>query len=121
MGKETVKSIAIEKLTETEVHSAITTLDVEVVGQAQLMGDPQEVTDSFTPGEEWDMRVKIDVWPEAIWTAPWDDGSLEVAVEREAKDQSASRAAARGGSRRRRGRELDSVRGDAARPRPRAG
>lgn len=88
VGKETVKSIAIEKLTETEVHSAITTLDVEVVGQAQLMGDPQEVTDSFTPGEEWDMRVKIDVWPEAIWTAPWDDGSLEVAVEREAKDQS---------------------------------
>ena len=61
---------------------------MEVVGQAQLIGTPDELVEGFTPGEEWDMNVKIDVWPEAVWTAPWDDGNLEVTVEREAKDQS---------------------------------
>ena len=39
VGAQTLKSLAIEKLTETEVHSAITGLGVEVVGQAQLVGD----------------------------------------------------------------------------------
>jgi trigger factor len=70
------------------VHSAITGLNIEVVGQAQLVGDVSDLVKDFTPGEDWDMRVKIDVWPEAVWTSPWDDGTLEVTVEREAKDQS---------------------------------
>jgi trigger factor len=88
VGDGTLKSLAIEKLSETEVHSAITGLNIEVVGQAQLVGDVSDLVKDFTPGEDWDMRVKIDVWPEAVWTSPWDDGTLEVTVEREAKDQS---------------------------------
>ena len=88
VGAQTLKSLAIEKLTETEVHSAITGLGVEVVGQAQLVGDVEEIMQTFTPGEPWDMRVKIDIWPEAVWSQPWDDGTLAVEVEREAKDQS---------------------------------
>ena len=66
VGASTLKSLAIEKLTETEVHSAITGLGVEVVGQAQLVGDVEEIMQTFTPGEPWDMRVKIDIWPEAV-------------------------------------------------------
>jgi len=88
VGAQTLKSLAIEKLTETEVHSAITGLGVEVVGQAQLVGDVEKIMEDFTPGEPWDMRVKIDIWPEAVWSQPWDDGTLSVEVEREAKDQS---------------------------------
>merc|ERR1711937_791939 len=52
------------------------------------VGDVEKIMEDFTPGEPWDMRVKIDIWPEAVWSQPWDDGTLAVEVEREAKDQS---------------------------------
>lgn len=88
VGTENLKGLAIEKLTETEVPSAIGGLDVEVVGQAQLVGETDDIVEAFKPGEPWAMRCKIDIWPEAIWSQPWDDGSLAVEVERETKDQS---------------------------------
>jgi trigger factor len=88
VGTVKLKSLAIERLTETEVHGAISGLDVAVVGQAQLVGTPEELCASFKPGEDWRMRVKIGVWPEARFDSPWDDGSLAVTVEREAKDMS---------------------------------
>ena len=77
--------LAIEKLTGRV--PAITGLGVVVV-QGQLVGDVEKIMEDFTPGEPWDMRVKIDIWPEAVWSQPWDDGTLAVEVEREAKDQS---------------------------------
>mmetsp|Transcript_16593 Transcript_16593/g.49546 ORF Transcript_16593/g.49546 Transcript_16593/m.49546 type:complete len:516 (+) Transcript_16593:120-1667(+) len=88
VGAVKLKSKAIEKLSESETHSAIAGLDMEVIGQAQLVGDPEELVDGFTPGEDWNMRVKIDVWPEPTWSQPYDDGTLAVEVEREAKDMS---------------------------------
>lgn len=86
VGAATMKSLAIEKLSETEVHSAISGLGVEPVGQAQLVGTPEELVAGFKAGEDYAMRVKVDVWPEAVWDSPYDDGSLAVEVEREARD-----------------------------------
>ena len=86
VGAVTLKSLAIEKLSETEVHSAISGLDVDPVGQAQLVGTPEEITETFKAGEDYMMKVKIDIWPEAVWDQPWDDGTLAVEVERDARD-----------------------------------
>ena len=43
---------------------------------------PGDMVDAFTPGEDFSLVVKIDVWPDAQWTAPYDDGSLAVTVNR---------------------------------------
>lgn len=88
VGEVKLKSLAIEKLTQSEVHEAISGLDVAVVGQAQLCGTPEELCETFVPGQDWEMRVKIGVWPEARFATPWDDGTLAVTVERDAKDVS---------------------------------
>ena len=46
----------------------------------------EELVAGFKAGEDYAMRVKVDVWPEAVWDSPYDDGSLAVEVEREARD-----------------------------------
>lgn len=88
VGKELIISKAIEELSESEVHSAISALGLtSVVGQAQLMETPEAMIVNYKPGEPFELVVKIDVWPEATFVSPWDDGTMEVEVERTARDE----------------------------------
>ena len=83
-----LKIVGHREVDETEVHSAITGLGVEVVGQAQLVGDVEEIMQTFARRARGTC-VKIDIWPEERYGhGHWDDGTLAVEVEQEAKDQS---------------------------------
>ncbi|KAJ8611982.1 hypothetical protein CTAYLR_004381 [Chrysophaeum taylorii] len=80
VGPHVVKAKAIEALSETEVHSAISSLGIEAVGQARLMSTPAELVAAYAPGEPFDLIVKVDVWPKAAWTGSYE--GLEIEVEK---------------------------------------
>jgi len=88
VGADLIKGKAIEGISESEVPSAITGLGIEAVGQAELLESPDAMVARFVPGEDFELVVRVDVWPEATWTTPYDDGTLSVTVEREPKDTS---------------------------------
>lgn len=85
VGHNIVKAKAIEHLAESEVHSAISQLGIAAVGQAQHTQTVEDMITHFTPGEDFDLVVSVDVWPETEWSTPWDE-PLTVTVEKVKKD-----------------------------------
>jgi trigger factor len=64
-GKRVLKTMAINELVGELIESALKEEhDLEPIGQPSLVTSAEELAATFTPGEELDLTVKCDVWPE---------------------------------------------------------
>lgn len=80
VGPDVIKAKAIEALSESEVHGAISALGIEAVGQARFVATRDELVAAYAPGEPLELVVAIDVWPKAEWSEPYE--GMEIEVER---------------------------------------
>ena len=67
-GKRGLKTMAINELCGELIESALKgDHDLEPIGQPSLVTPAEQLAESFTPGEDLDLTVKCDVWPEIQW------------------------------------------------------
>jgi trigger factor len=67
-GKRGLKTMAINELAGELIESALKgEHDLEPIGQPSLVTPAEQLAESFTPGEELDLVLKCDVWPEIQW------------------------------------------------------
>ena len=64
-GKRGLKTMAINELVGELIETALKEEhELEPIGQPSLVTSAEQLADTFTPGEELDLTVKCDVWPE---------------------------------------------------------
>ncbi|OEU17524.1 trigger factor [Fragilariopsis cylindrus CCMP1102] len=69
-GRNALRVQAINTLLSELIESAIKEEHgLEPIGQPALETAAEELADNFKPGDDFDMFVKCDVWPEIQWTA----------------------------------------------------
>mmetsp|Transcript_1367 Transcript_1367/g.3450 ORF Transcript_1367/g.3450 Transcript_1367/m.3450 type:complete len:632 (+) Transcript_1367:126-2021(+) len=67
-GKRALKTMAINELCGELIGSALKDEhDLEPIGQPSLVTAAEELAEGFVPGEELEVTVKCDVWPEIRW------------------------------------------------------
>ena len=70
-GKKALKTTAINELCGELIGSALKDeYDLEPIGQPTLVTSAEELADGFTPGEDLEVIIKCDVWPEIQWKDP---------------------------------------------------
>lgn len=81
MGKDNVKASACEEVIEKSIQKALKESGIHAIGQAQVDDDGgvDTVIAKYDPQSPLSFKVKIDVWPEATFTAPYEN--LEVEAE----------------------------------------
>lgn len=67
-GKKALKTMAINELCGELISSALKDdHDLEPIGQPALVTSAEELAEGFIPGEDLEVTVKCDVWPEIQW------------------------------------------------------
>ena len=67
-GKKALRAKAINELVGELLGPALKDdHGLEPIGQPSLVESPEELSKTFTPGEELEVKVKRDVWPEIRW------------------------------------------------------
>jgi len=79
VGAPRVQSEALYTLTEQPLKEAIENAGIQQIGQAELLQDTTELMEAFSPGQDLQMVVKLDVWPKLKFTGEYT--GLEVEVE----------------------------------------
>jgi len=69
-GRNALKVQAINELTNQLVESTLKEQALEPIGAPALTIPPEELAESYTPGEPLTLPVKCDVWPEIKWHDP---------------------------------------------------
>lgn len=87
-GKETIAASACEEVIEKSIQKALKDSGINAIGQAEVddEGGVETVIAKFDPKEPLTFKVKIDVWPEAEFTEPYDN--LDVEAEEALFDES---------------------------------
>jgi len=68
-GKKALKTMAINELVGELISPALKDeYDLEPIGQPSLVASADELAAGFVPGEELEVTVKCDVWPEIQWS-----------------------------------------------------
>ncbi|KAL7494660.1 hypothetical protein ACHAWT_003416 [Skeletonema menzelii] len=64
-GKKGLRTMAINELAGELIENALKEEhELEPIGQPSLVTSAEQLAESFTPGEDLDLTVKCDVWPE---------------------------------------------------------
>mmetsp|Transcript_15476 Transcript_15476/g.24015 ORF Transcript_15476/g.24015 Transcript_15476/m.24015 type:complete len:541 (+) Transcript_15476:73-1695(+) len=64
-GKKGLRTMAINELVGELIETALKEEhELEPIGQPSLVTSAEQLAETFTPGEELDLTVKCDVWPE---------------------------------------------------------
>lgn len=67
-GKKALKTTAINELCGELIGSALKDeYDLEPIGQPTLVTSAEELAEDFTPGQDLEVTIKCDVWPEIQW------------------------------------------------------
>ncbi|KAL7533328.1 hypothetical protein ACHAXR_009452 [Thalassiosira sp. AJA248-18] len=67
-GKRALKTMAINELVGELISPALKDeYDLEPIGQPSLVTSAEELAEGFVPGEDLEVTVKCDVWPEIQW------------------------------------------------------
>ena len=67
-GKKALKTMAINELCGELMGSALKDeYDLEPIGQPTLVTSAEELAEDFTPGQDLEVTIKCDVWPEIQW------------------------------------------------------
>jgi trigger factor len=67
-GKKNLKAMAVQQLaTELIAKTLKDDYDLEPIGQPSIVPDVQSLADTFKAGEQLQMVVKCDVWPDIEW------------------------------------------------------
>eukprot|EP00579_Thalassiosira_antarctica_P032406 CAMPEP_0202000570 /NCGR_PEP_ID=MMETSP0905-20130828/6872_1 /ASSEMBLY_ACC=CAM_ASM_000554 /TAXON_ID=420261 /ORGANISM="Thalassiosira antarctica, Strain CCMP982" /LENGTH=635 /DNA_ID=CAMNT_0048557069 /DNA_START=76 /DNA_END=1983 /DNA_ORIENTATION=+ len=67
-GKKALKTTAINELCGELIGSALKDeYDLEPIGQPTLVTPAEQLAEGFVPGEELEVVIKCDVWPEIQW------------------------------------------------------
>lgn len=75
-GKKALKTTAINELCGELIGSALKDeYDLEPIGQPSLVTAAEELAADFTPGEELEVTIRCDVWPEISWKEKEDSES----------------------------------------------
>lgn len=87
-GKENIKASACEEVIEKSVQKALKDAGIHAIGQAQVDNDGgvDSVISNFDPQSPLTFTVKIDVWPSATFSSPYEN--LEIEAEEAAFDES---------------------------------
>lgn len=87
-GKDTILASACEEVIEKSIHKALKDTGIHAIGQATVdeEGGVDTVVRSYDPKSSLTFKVKIDIWPEAEFTAPYTD--LEIEAEEALFDES---------------------------------
>lgn len=87
-GKESIKASACEEVIEKSIQKALKDSGIHAIGQAQVDDDGgvDTVIANYDPKGPLSFKVRIDVWPEATFTAAYD--SMEVEAEEAPFDES---------------------------------
>lgn len=93
-GPYALETQAINELLATLVEPALSAENVQPIGQPSPIVPAEELAKTFTPGEEMELEIRCDVWPEIEWTGerpyvglkgeyrrpPVDESKLEAAL-----------------------------------------
>ena len=72
-GRNALKTQAINTLLSELIESALKEEHgLEPIGQPALETTAEELSNSFVPGDDFEMAVKCDVWPDIQWKKPED-------------------------------------------------
>ncbi|KAL3796711.1 hypothetical protein HJC23_010011 [Cyclotella cryptica] len=67
-GKKNLKAMAVQELASELIGKTLKDeYDLEPIGQPAIVPDVQSLADTFRAGEELQMVVKCDVWPDIEW------------------------------------------------------
>mmetsp|Transcript_22780 Transcript_22780/g.47546 ORF Transcript_22780/g.47546 Transcript_22780/m.47546 type:complete len:568 (-) Transcript_22780:172-1875(-) len=67
-GKKALKTMAINELVGELIGSALKDeYDLEPIGQPSLVASAEELAADFVPGEDLEVTIRCDVWPEIQW------------------------------------------------------
>ena len=70
-GRNALKTQAINTLLSELIESALKEEHgLEPIGQPALEVEAEELSNNFVPGEDFEMAVKCDVWPDIQWMKP---------------------------------------------------
>ena len=70
-GRNALKTQAINTLLSELIESALKEEHgLEPIGQPALETAAEELSNSFVPGDDFEMAVKCDVWPDIQWKKP---------------------------------------------------
>lgn len=84
-GRTALRAEAIKALVGELLESALKEEGVQPIGQPNLVISAEELAEKFVPGEEIDILVSCDVWPELKWKG--DYKGLKASYERKSFDQ----------------------------------
>lgn len=86
-GKERLLASACEEVIEKSINKAIKDGGISAIGQAQVDDDGgvDSIIKDFSPETPLTFKVKLDIWPEATFTASYDQ--LEVEAEEATLDE----------------------------------
>lgn len=78
-GKERVSASACEEVIEKSIKKAIEDGKLTVIGQAQIHeeGGVETIIKDFKPDAPLTFNVKVDVWPDAVLTEPYENMEIE--------------------------------------------
>mmetsp|Transcript_22006 Transcript_22006/g.65159 ORF Transcript_22006/g.65159 Transcript_22006/m.65159 type:complete len:685 (-) Transcript_22006:492-2546(-) len=70
-GKNALREQAVQSLVSQLVEPALKDEhDLDPIGTPVLNPGAAELAESFVPGEDLELKVRCDVWPEIVWGAP---------------------------------------------------
>jgi len=72
-GKHPLKAQAITALVNQLVEPTLKEHDLDPIGQPEMVIPVEEMVERFVPGEDLEIKVKCDVWPEISWKESKDD------------------------------------------------
>ena len=78
LGRPALASRAMETIAETSVNEALQESGVQAIGQAEFVGNPEELVASYEPGAPLEISVKVDVWPELEFSGSISGHTVEV-------------------------------------------
>ncbi len=87
-GEERIRASACEEVIEKSIQKALADAGINAIGQAEFNteGGVETVIRNYSPKSELTFKVKVDVWPECSFTAPYME--LEVEAEEPLFDES---------------------------------
>lgn len=78
-GRDTILASACEEVIEKSIQKALKDSGVSAIGQAEVDqdGGVDSIIKDYSPDADLTFCVKVDVWPEATFTGPYDNLEIE--------------------------------------------
>lgn len=86
-GRDTIAASACEEVIEKSIQKALVDAGIHAIGQAEVAdeGGVETVISAYDPKEPLTFNVKIDVWPDAVFTESYE--ALQVEAEEAVFDE----------------------------------